>query len=689
MKKQEQEYYNVFAPGSMSGNVVYKDNETLLGYSDSWNTSNLSLYGDNINKIPRDMTNVGPTDRIYGSKESLYYRVIQPNYNFHAQSVPATVDTNRWNSRQTVLPIIESTVVSIQPFLDMGKWVNQKGVSTTNAAGTAFVGSLSYPGAYNDGTDNIPGTVNPFVKSDNNPFIATVNNNGNKDRVGFLNTTQTSKYDASNTPPLNLAKFSESLIIAETKPVLSNLELYWETTTSGLISDLNSSIRTAGNTNDPGNLTTWLFKGQENIEYTGANLANCLLSKNINIATIGGVENQNPNYTIVLDSVSSRGVNGVLPVNGLFLIKEFSGTPKNYNLYLTSEGIDSLNALQYNSSDNTNVWNNEFIFNFTLSITVGLDTTTATVSKANNFFSNAAPTLGATPNPSTIEPGSSGWNGDTWAFSIGGEEPDSGQTDYNYIKQEHLFSKTSGNYEVTSVTRNQTRNRNQQFFTQDKWTQYNSGTPPYPVFPNGKSSTGWNNGSFAGLNSGSELYIEKLECAVFKSNDTVKFGYEEWWPLKKLGVTQADIDSDSHRFTYANKDWFTSDTIISANNPVQVDLSAATYGSQNLRYTYFDYPWKLEFVEYNTSSPAPWLAPGSISGGSFESGWYLFADGQSPPFEWQGGATAKNDRRFWAEGFLNGGRYSVHKITIGVKETFPNGQVSQVGQMVVYTKLYR
>ena len=42
-----------------------------------------------------------------------------------------------------------------------------------------------------------------------------------------------------------------------------------------------------------------------------------------------------------------------------------------------------------------------------------------------------------------------------------------------------------------------------------------------------------------------------------------------------------------------------------------------------------------------------------------------------------------------AEGFLNGGQYSVHKITIGARETFANGQVSQLGQLVVYVKLYR
>jgi hypothetical protein len=682
VKQQEQEYYNVYLPGSMSGNVIYKDNETKLNYSDSWNTSNLSLYGDNINKIPRDMTNVGPTDRIYGSKESLYYRVVQPNYNFSAQSTPATVETNRWNSRQTVLPVLESTVVTIQPFLDLGTWVTQKGVTS----------SLAYPGAYDDSGTVVSGTIDPLVKSDNNPFVANVNNNENKDRVGFLNTTQIS---SSST---DLAKFSQSLIVAETKPKLSNLELYWETATSGLISDLNSSILTTGISTAPKDLTTFLFEGQESIEYTGANLATCLLNKNVNIVTNAGVENSNINYDIKLLSVKSIDKNGQESDCSLFEIKSFpSAIPaaKEYNLYLTSAARETL---QYNSDDDLNVWNKEFVFNFELTIVnpnpAGPPYPPAFVSKRNNFFSNNAPLLGATVNPSPVNPSdTANWAGDTWAFSIGGEEPDSGQTDYDYVKKEHLFEKTSGgsivslgigptDYNITAASRSRTRNRNQHFFNQDKWTQYNTGTVPYPLFPPG--NTTWNNGSFKGLTSGAELYIEKLECAINKGNDTEKFDFQEWWTLKKLGVTDADRNSGT---IVPKPDWFTDTTAIWQDSPQLVDLSGSAYGSQNLRYTYYDYPWKVEFVDYNSSSPAPWLNGNGFD--PFTSGWYLLADGNNPPFEWQGAATEKSNNRFWAEGFLNGGQYSVHKITIGVRETFANGQVSQLGQLVVYVKLYR
>ena len=686
VKQQEQEYYNVYLPGSMSGNVIYKDNETKLNYSDSWNTSNLSLYGDNINKIPRDMTNVGPTDRIYGSKESLYYRVVQPNYNFSAQSTPATVLTNRWNSRQTVLPVLESTVVSIQPFLDLGTWVTQKGVAN----------SLGYPGAYISDSSGtvVPGTIDPLVKSDNNPFVANVNNNENKDRVGFLNTTQITQVDTSTTPyTITPAKFSQSLIVAETKPKLSNLELYWETATSGLISDLNASISTTGENNAPKDLTTFLFEGQEGTSYTGANLATCLLNKNINIVTNAGVENTNTNYDIELTSVKSIDASGQeYDSSSLFEIKSFSSAipaGKDYNLYLTSAARDTL---QYNSDDALNVWNREFVFNFKLTIvnpTAPPSYPPAIVSKRNNFFSNNAPVLGATVNPSSVNPSdTANWAGDTWAFSIGGEEPDSGQTNYSYVKQEHLFEKEvislNTYYRINNVSRNKVRNRNQHFFTQDKWTQYNTGTVPYPLFPPGAST--WNNGSFKGLTSGAELYIEKLECAINKGNDTEKFGFQEWWTLKKLGVTEADVQNGT---ITPQPSWFHSNTAIN-RNPTIVDLSGSAYGSQNLRYTYFDYPWKVEYVDYDSSNPAPWLAPGALSSNSgFTSGWYLFADGNAPPFEWQGAATEKNNNRFWAEGFLNGGQYSVHKITIGARETFPNGQVSQLGQLVVYVKLYR
>ncbi len=636
VKQQQQEYYNVYLPGSMSGNVVYTNNETKLDYSDPWNISNLSLYGDNINKIPRDMTNVGPTDRIYGSKESLYFRVVQPNYSFSA-TPPLTVDVNRWNSRQSKLPVLESTVVSIQPFLDMGKWTTQKGVSD----------SISYPGGYIDNSNNkVPGTIDPFIKSDNNPFIANVDNNENKDRVGFFNTTQQSK-DVGGT--VTLASFSNSLIVAETKPVDSNLELYWETATSGLISELNSGIVLEGVGSAPKDLTTFVFTGDESILYDGTTIDKALLNKNIRIVNNSGSVNTNQNSTITLaQAVSIDSAGNELVITSYFECYEAVSSPRSYNIKINQDSSLGDNSSLYFNSDNLLNWGNKEIqFTFNLSTPNELP---ATVVKKNNFFSNAAPTMGSTPNPSANAPYAAGWNGDGWAFSIGGEEPDYGQTDVDYIKDYPMFEKSgiSTTYEVTSTSINNVISRNERFFT-----QYNvpgSTTAEDPKFDPGVN--GWNNGSYVGAYEGCELYIEKLECAVYDKNHNELYPFLEW------------IIADG------------------AQMPLKVDFGGL-YGDQGLRYTWREYPWKVEYVDANDPI---WSGLSSLN---FTSGYYLFANEQYPPFEWHGAAREKNNGRFWAEGFLNGGDYSVHKITIGVKETFDNGLTSQAGQFVVYTKLYR
>ena len=68
VKQTEQEYYNVYLPGIMA---AYPDKPTLeLG-----NTSHAVLINDNINKVPRDLTEVGPQQRQFRSSVKLFGRV--------------------------------------------------------------------------------------------------------------------------------------------------------------------------------------------------------------------------------------------------------------------------------------------------------------------------------------------------------------------------------------------------------------------------------------------------------------------------------------------------------------------------------------------------------------------------------------------------------------------------------------
>ena len=68
VKQTEQDYYNAYIPGIMAG---YPENLTL----EQGQTSHLVLTSDNINKIPRDLNEVGPTQDQFRSSVKLYGRV--------------------------------------------------------------------------------------------------------------------------------------------------------------------------------------------------------------------------------------------------------------------------------------------------------------------------------------------------------------------------------------------------------------------------------------------------------------------------------------------------------------------------------------------------------------------------------------------------------------------------------------
>jgi hypothetical protein len=72
VKQTEQEYYNVYLPGIMAS---YPSNQTLeLG-----STSHAVLINDNINKVPRDLSEVGPDQKQFRSSVRLFGRVENTN----------------------------------------------------------------------------------------------------------------------------------------------------------------------------------------------------------------------------------------------------------------------------------------------------------------------------------------------------------------------------------------------------------------------------------------------------------------------------------------------------------------------------------------------------------------------------------------------------------------------------------
>ncbi len=93
VKQQQQEYYNVYLPGMLDGYPVSQTNGSQVTYDvgvastqnginitdfpvgEIGKTSHIVLINDNINKVPRDLVEVGPDQKLYRSSVSLYGKV--------------------------------------------------------------------------------------------------------------------------------------------------------------------------------------------------------------------------------------------------------------------------------------------------------------------------------------------------------------------------------------------------------------------------------------------------------------------------------------------------------------------------------------------------------------------------------------------------------------------------------------
>ena len=238
VKQQDQDYYNVYTPGSLSGNVNFKKLNESLTYSETSSISHIALFNDNINKIPRDLKEVGPTDKIYSSSSILYSRVKNNIYGAD-NNAP---DINEQNHIDK-----EIEVTTVKPFVDFGEWTTMKNVDVnwidakTNIDNT---NALIVTGPYiQPKTGTSPGSLVPkyiypgpqgqtdpfFLKNNKNPLIATLST---KFRVG---------YTASNQED-GLWKFSKKLNVFETKPFKSEIDIYYESSSSGLISEFNNEV---------------------------------------------------------------------------------------------------------------------------------------------------------------------------------------------------------------------------------------------------------------------------------------------------------------------------------------------------------------------------------------------------------------------------------------------------------------
>ena len=214
VKQVEQDYYNVYCPGAMKDvpfdyTTGAPPDATATKEPD---TSFISLINDNINKVPRDLTQVGPPDKTFRSSVKLFGRVMN--------AVTTSSDFATANEQ-----------FSQANFGSPGRTV-----FTTNAIEDLF--DLFDVLQFTQGSNIVPITSNQspfssFYKADSNPFIAEFVTSQDPDfQFGVFNTVSAQ----GEYSPINV------LAVLETAPTVSRLDIFWETSSAGLISDLNAAI---------------------------------------------------------------------------------------------------------------------------------------------------------------------------------------------------------------------------------------------------------------------------------------------------------------------------------------------------------------------------------------------------------------------------------------------------------------
>ena len=243
VKQQEQEYYNVYLPGY------------VLGYpaglaKDYGRIAFASVFGDNVNKIPRDLQDVGPLQSEFSTEVGLFGRVNNPNISNLPGKGVASYYLERflpWNT-QYFPGRIKDEVVQIGP-------IGEGGLELA----TSFFVAAAGPGPFDNSNGEIPWGATPaeqtFYNAEINPLAAVIKV-GSEDSqpqltqpLGNELNTLGAKVTAFGTPapppaipPTQTSTMVPFLSVSETEPVESQLEIFYESSTSGNFVDLNRSV---------------------------------------------------------------------------------------------------------------------------------------------------------------------------------------------------------------------------------------------------------------------------------------------------------------------------------------------------------------------------------------------------------------------------------------------------------------
>ena len=234
VKQVKQEYYNAYLP--LIVNNVPGTTGDGAGANGSISQAYTTLISDNINKIPSDLQEVQPEQTQFRTSDVLLYpRVLTSNFAIQGN---ASSSSNIDFYIQFPMYFQSRTPNEYLTVDTIGK-VTDLGINTNNEPG-------------NVGTPSTITTAPGIYDAKSNPTVARLSTYG--EDIGYISLT------SRNNEPNNLSNpdFPElqdlygAISILEVDPEPSRLagEIFWETATCGLISDLNTAIET-GTAADP------------------------------------------------------------------------------------------------------------------------------------------------------------------------------------------------------------------------------------------------------------------------------------------------------------------------------------------------------------------------------------------------------------------------------------------------------
>jgi hypothetical protein len=369
VKQTEQEYYNVYLPGIMAS---YPDNLVKeLG-----KTSHAVLINDNINKIPRDLNEVGPQQKQFRSSVEVYGRV-QNNVSSSASYPNLSKNTPYYPG---IKPDTVSIISTLNDLFDFSPLVSKRPdffpqfysytsdplvarISTENKigqiadtefdtasgivdinltpppapAGTSYMVTLAdikgtiLPGMLVRGGGLAEGTYVVGIALSVVELSAEIGSTEGESIFSQGDVLTFFKNPETDPPGI------QHLAVYETTPVESLLDIFWETSSSGLISELNTAVLSENSGGfDLVGFNDLLF--YEDLVIGSYIIQGTALAPGITVQNVFGVDLDPTSFTIVLDDPS-----------GGFAVSDQAGNDRSTEFELQATGVSGFYQIKTSS----------------------------------------------------------------------------------------------------------------------------------------------------------------------------------------------------------------------------------------------------------------------------------------------------------------------------------------------------